>query len=57
MKSTHESTDNFGQLGQKKAPEPVKPAEVWRNTDTPHIQQNSDGKLRTNIPSPTWPTF
>lgn len=50
MRSTDEPTDTFGKLPPK-SPEPQKPAtDTWTNTDTPHIQRNQEGKLRTNLP-------
>lgn len=57
MRSTEEPTDTFGKLGPKVEQPVSKPQESWKPTDTPHIQQGSDGKLRTNLPEPTWPAL
>lgn len=56
MRSTEESTDTFGKLGPK-VEQPSKPAETWKPTDNPVIQQNRDGKLRTNQPLPKIPVI
>lgn len=51
---TDSPTDQFGNLGAPvRAPAPTKPE--WRPTDTPGIERNSDGRLRTNAPAPTIP--
>lgn len=50
MKSTDEPTDTFGKLPPKQ-PQPAQPKpDVWQKTDTPHIERNQDGRLRTNLP-------
>ncbi len=56
MRSTEESTDTFGKLGPKVEQQPAKPADTWKPTDNKYIQEK-DGKLRTNLPEPTWPAL
>lgn len=50
MKTTPDTqADTFGTLGPKVQPQP-KPTEQWRPTETPGIERNEQGQLRTNLP-------
>lgn len=50
MKTTPDTQAyTFGTLGPKVQPKP-KPAEQWRKTDTPGIERNEQGQLRTSLP-------
>lgn len=50
MKTTPDTqADTFGTLGPKVQEQP-KPAEQWRETDTPGIERNEQGQMRTNLP-------
>jgi len=50
MKTTPDNAaDTFGTLGPKVQEQP-KPKEQWRKTETPGIERNQDGQLRTSLP-------
>lgn len=50
MRTTPDTqADTFGKLGPKVQEQP-KPKEEWRPTETPNIERNEQGQLRTNDP-------
>ncbi|ALV06688.1 hypothetical protein [Roseateles depolymerans] len=52
MRTPNEPTDNFKlpPVAPKPAPQPQ--PEVWKPTGTPGIQQDQNGRLRTDLPDP-----
>lgn len=55
MKSPHDPTDAPVVIPSK--PAPTTPAEVWKPTETKHVERNQDGQLRTNAPIPPAPQY
>lgn len=47
-----EPTDPLGPIPAPAPPAQTKPAESWKPTDRPGIEQNQRGEVRTNIPEP-----
>lgn len=54
LRTPTEPGNDFTLPTKNPSPQPQK-QEVWRKTETPGVEVNQDGKLRTNIPARSYP--